>query len=195
MSQVHSLFPIFRAGAHLAMEGRPLIFTGHDLQLTADAYNAAERPAPLVLGHPADDQPAMGQVRGMFVRGDTLYAQTVASESLASLVRAGRYRHVSACFYTPSTAGNPAPGAYYLKHVGFLGAQPPAVKGMAPPEFGEHAHGLYFCERCDCAAGFDSATEETPERQLLHSLALEYQRICPTLSYMEAVSRAGTVIF
>lgn len=37
----------------------------------------------------------------------------------------------------PYGPANPKPGAYYLRHVGFLGAQPPAVKGLAPVEFAE----------------------------------------------------------
>ncbi len=31
------------------------------------------------------------------------------------------------------------PGVYYLRHVGFLGAQPPAIKGLAPVEFADDA--------------------------------------------------------
>ena len=48
------------------------------------------------------------------------------------MVRAGRFKKVSASFYTPDSPHNPVPGVYYLRHVGFLGAQPPAVKGLAP---------------------------------------------------------------
>jgi phosphoglycolate phosphatase-like HAD superfamily hydrolase len=47
-------------------------------------------------------------------------------------VEAGRYRYVSASFYPPSDPNNPKPGNWYLRHIGFLGAQPPAVKGLAP---------------------------------------------------------------
>ncbi|MFS2072756.1 hypothetical protein ACEN9D_28795 [Pseudomonas sp. CT11-2] len=34
------------------------------------------------------------------------------------------------------------PGVYYLRHVGFLGAQPPAVKGLRPIELAEGEPGV-----------------------------------------------------
>ena len=46
-------------------------------------------------------------------------------------VAAGRYKKRSASFYTADHPSNPTPGKPYLRHVGFLGAQPPAVKGLA----------------------------------------------------------------
>lgn len=59
--------------------------------------------------------------------------------AFAELVKAGRYRKVSASFYPPAAKANPRPGSYYLKHVGFLGAQPPAVKGLKAIAFSEEA--------------------------------------------------------
>ena len=37
----------------------------------------------------------------------------------------------------PNSTNNPVPGVYYLRHVGFLGAQPPAVKGLKDVAFAE----------------------------------------------------------
>jgi hypothetical protein len=51
------------------------------------------------------------------------------------MVRDGRFKKISSAFYAPSHPRNPVPGVYYLKHVGFLGAMPPAVKGMRDPAF------------------------------------------------------------
>lgn len=51
------------------------------------------------------------------------------------MVRAGRYKKLSASLYAPDSPANPSPGAWYLRHVGFLGAQPPAIKGLAPVNF------------------------------------------------------------
>lgn len=53
----------------------------------------------------------------------------------AEMVNAGRFKKISASFYTPDAPNNPVPGVYYLRHVGFLGAQPPAVKGLKQAEF------------------------------------------------------------
>ncbi len=51
------------------------------------------------------------------------------------MVKAGRFKSRSASFYHPDNPNNPKPGVYYLRHVGFLGAQPPAVKGLKAVEF------------------------------------------------------------
>lgn len=58
------------------------------------------------------------------------------------LVRAGRFKTVSASFYLPNSPNNPKPGHLYLRHVGFLGAAAPAVKGLKPVEFSEHEEGV-----------------------------------------------------
>jgi hypothetical protein len=55
--------------------------------------------------------------------------------AFADLVNAGRYGSISAAFYRPDSPNNPVPGVWYLRHVGFLGAQPPALKGLPPPSF------------------------------------------------------------
>lgn len=119
--QAQKLFQIFKAGTHKAMSGVTLDFSERDLQMTVAAFSPASRPAPLVLGHPKDDQPAYGQVRGLFVKDGDLFAQ-------AGGFRPGnpgqdrRYRYILASFVSPFASDNPTPGAYYLKHVGFLGA-------------------------------------------------------------------------
>lgn len=124
MTKMHKLFQIFKAGTHKAMSGVTLDFSERDLQMTAAAFSPASRPAPLVLGHPKDDQPAYGQVRGLFVKDGDLFAQAVVDSALETLVKTGRYRHISASFISPFASDNPTPGAYYLKHVGFLGGAP-----------------------------------------------------------------------
>ena len=40
-------------------------------------------------------------------------------------------------FTPPDHPSNPVPNAYYLRHVGFLGAQPPAVKGLGEARFAD----------------------------------------------------------
>ena len=42
----------------------------------------------------------------------------------------GRFKKRSASFYPPEHPNNPTPGKWHLRHVAFLGAQPPAVKGL-----------------------------------------------------------------
>ena len=195
------LFQIFRGGLHRSMNGDETTFSEDDLAKMAAAFSPSIRPAPLVLGHPQDDMPQFGNVFSLMCKGGKLYAQALVGDTLLDLVKKGRYKYVSASFYPPFHNSNPTPGAYYLKHVGFLGALPPAVKGMPGLEFAEKAGSLCFGEASDAsfsigdqqAAGTTSGYD--PERMVLHSLALDYQRVCPALSYAEAVSYAEAITF
>ncbi|MBF0610364.1 MAG: peptidase [Magnetococcales bacterium] len=123
-----------------------------DLIATADAYKPNVHEAPLVVGHPQLDAPAFGWVVSLQVEGDLLLAETrQVDESFAEMVRQGRFKKVSASFYLPDSPRNPQPGVYYLRHVGFLGAEPPAIKGLPDPAFADGPEGgdtisLEYCE-------------------------------------------------
>ncbi|WP_407059352.1 hypothetical protein ACJBUE_22965 (plasmid) [Ralstonia syzygii subsp. celebesensis] len=188
------LFQIFRAGTFTSMQGAPLTFSESDLQGMTAAFDSQRRPAPLVLGHPENDQPAYGQVTGLFVKLGVLYAQAMVEDALLALVQAKRYARVSASFIAPFSEGNPARGAYYLKHVGFLGALPPAVRGLEPPSFAERGNVLSFSESkaivMPNAAVPVRGINYDAERLVWHNLASEYREVCPALSYSEAVTLA-----
>lgn len=127
---------IFKAGVHTSMQGEELAFAEADIAATAAAYDPAQHEAPLVVGHPKHDAPAYGWVQSLAVEGDCLVAfPQQVDASFAEMVDAGRFKKISASFYPPQAKANPTPGVYYLKHVAFLGAQPPAVKGLKPVEF------------------------------------------------------------
>lgn len=124
---------IFRPGRHTSMQGATIDFGEGDLIATAKAYDPTRHEAPLVIGHPRADAPAWGWVGGLTADEGGLFATPRQLDpAFAEMVRAGRFKKVSASFYTPDSPHNPVPGVYYLRHVGFLGAQPPAVKGLAP---------------------------------------------------------------
>lgn len=134
MRRIH----IFRAGQQTAMSGLQLNFSESDLAAAAAAYNPELHEAPLVVGHPKSDGPAYGWVKSLAADGAGLFAEPdQVNAEFEEQVKAGAYKKVSAAFYTPDHPHNPAPGAYYLRHVGFLGAQPPAVKGLKGIEFAE----------------------------------------------------------
>lgn len=134
---------IFKAGTHTAMDGRALSFTEADLAASAAAYDPAVHEAPIVIGHPKNDDPAYGWVSSLSADKGLLAAEAHQVEpAFAELVRAGRYKHKSAAFYPPDHPQNPKPGVWYLKHVGFLGAQPPAVKGLKPAAFADGEAGI-----------------------------------------------------
>lgn len=134
---------IFKPGTHAAMRGDVLSFSESDIAATAAAYDPAKHEAPLVIGHPKHDAPAYGWVKSLSVTGAALDAEpSQVDPEFAELVSSGRFKKISASFYRPDSPSNPVPGVFYLRHVGFLGAQPPAVKGLKAVEFGDSDEGI-----------------------------------------------------
>ncbi|MDR2925945.1 MAG: hypothetical protein LBU76_08395 [Azoarcus sp.] len=134
---------IFRAGRHAPMSGGQIDFSEADLAACAAAYDPALHEAPIVVGHPATNGPAYGWVKNLSADGSGLHASPhQVDPAFAEIVAAGRYKKISASFYLPSSPSNPKPGVLYLRHMGFLGAQPPAVKGLRQPAFGEAEEGV-----------------------------------------------------
>jgi hypothetical protein len=169
---------IFKPGCHLAMSGQRLCFSASDIARTAAVYSPDIRRAAIVIGHPVDDLPALGWVSELQTEGDTLVAGVEdVSEDLVSQVRMGRYRKISAAFLFPDSPGNPTPGTYYLKDVGFLGAAAPAVHlpevSFASPIRVFHPQ-VPSCGACSVAGppGF----QLDPDRLRIHRRALISRR-------------------
>lgn len=149
---------VFRPGTFKPMGGDPIDFSVADLRAIADAYDPQTAPAPVVVGHPATDAPAYGWIDGFDydAGADRLFATLTDIEpAFADLVRAGRYRKVSMAYFSPDQPHNPVPGVWYPKHVGFLGATPPAVPGLKNASFAGDAGAVFM------AAFADPAAEET----------------------------------
>src|SRR5690606_32177195 len=126
---------IFRPGRHTAMSGETLVFGEADLRASAEAYDPSRHEAPIVIGHPRHDAPAYGWIASLsYADGRLLAHPRQVDPEFAELVRNGRFKKVSASFYKPDSPSNPVPGVYCLRHVGCLGAQPPAVKGLKAVE-------------------------------------------------------------
>ncbi|HKJ76854.1 MAG TPA: peptidase [Gammaproteobacteria bacterium] len=122
----------------MASSGQTLDFGASELEAAASAYDPSLSEAPIVIGHPSHDAPAYGWVRGLeFADPDLTAEPDQVDPAFADMVRRGRFKKISASFYRPDAPSNPRPGVYYLRHVGFLGAQPPAVKGLRQAEFDE----------------------------------------------------------
>lgn len=139
---------IFRAGTHTDSAGQTRAWTIADLDRAVASYDPARHQAPLVIGHPRTDAPAWGWVGQLRREGDRLLARLDdVPEELKQAVAAGRYRHKSAAFY----------GDGGLRHVGLLGAAPPAVKGLGPVEFG----GDDDWQEWAFGEGAEQTTEET----------------------------------
>jgi hypothetical protein len=143
---------IFRPGKHVAMSGQTLAFTESDLQATVAAYDPTKHEAPLVVGHPAHAMPAYGWVQSLaFTEGGIDATPAQVNTDFADMVAAGAFKKISAAFYSPRSPANPVPGVYYLRHVGFLGAAAPAVKGMRSPQFAELEEGVVEFSEWDYA--------------------------------------------
>ncbi|MEZ1437451.1 hypothetical protein QVM41_14305 [Pseudomonas shirazica] len=195
------VFQIFKAGKHTTMAGATINFSEQDLHTMAAVYQPSLRQAALCLGHPGDNLPSYGNVAGLFVKGDKLYAQAHPNANLVSLVRQARYRHVSAAFHHPASHDNPRPGAYYLRHVGFLGATPPSVKGLVRPEFSEPNAAICFSEGYKQQHGLNetlsvlrSGKDLENDRDEWHRLTLQHQDSNPDLSYGEALEQVRGIV-
>ena len=138
---------IFKAGNHVASDGRAREFSVAVVAAMAAVYSPARHEAPLTLGHPADNLPAYGWAKSLRATDDgrlMMLAGDVTPE-FSEAVKAGRYKKRSASFYPPGAPNNPAPGNWYLRHVAWLGAQVPAVRGLADVNFEGAGDSDYPC--------------------------------------------------
>ena len=155
---------IFRAGRHTDDSGTVHNFSAADVADMVAAYNPALREAPLTIGHPADNLPAYGWVKGLSINaaGNLAMDTHQVAPQFAELVAAKAYKKRSASFYPPGHANNPAPAAWYLRHVAFLGAQPPAIAGLADFSDSDAAGSVNFSEAEPAATPATTVPATTP---------------------------------
>ena len=133
-------FQIFKPGRQISAAGTTINFTEDDLRAAVAAYDPTLHEAPMTVGHPKDNLPAYGWVQSLEYdeAAQSLMADpNQVEEQFSEMVEQGRFKKRSASFYLPDSPANPKPGSYYLRHVAFLGAHPPAVKGLKEVEFSE----------------------------------------------------------
>lgn len=179
---------IFRAGTHTDDAGVAHNFSEADVAGMAASYNPAIRQAPLTIGHPADNLPAYGWVSALKLNaaGRLAMDATQVEPQFAEMVQAGRFKKRSASFYPPKHPNNPTPATWYLRHVAFLGAQPPAVSGLADFSIGSDAGCINFSSGAESAAQAQAdgsaspppspslqAITLTPEQQLEQTMSDE----------------------
>jgi hypothetical protein len=118
---------IFKSGKWTDSQGREKEWTDSDLDVIVAAYNPAD-PAPAVIGHPQENAPAYGWFDGLKREGSALLANlTDVVPEFMEMLKSRMFRKRSMSVYPDMR----------LRHVGFLGAQPPAVKGLADIRFAE----------------------------------------------------------
>ncbi len=144
---------IFRTGDHTSSSGTTRTWTNDDLDKMVASYDASEHEAPVVVGHPKSNAPAYGWLAGMKRTGNTLFGKfKQVLPEFAEMVEAGRFKKRSISVYPDGT----------IRHVGFLGAQPPAVKGLRDIAFEEGDAENYEFEEKEA----DMPTVEQLQKQL-----------------------------
>jgi hypothetical protein len=124
---------IFKTGKHTDSSGSESSYSDESLGLIASKYNDKVQKsdafaAPLVKGHPQSDSPAYGWVEKLAMRGKYLMAKVKdLTPGIIKDIKEGRYKKISVALYPD----------LMLRHVGLLGGQAPAVKGLAPVKFSE----------------------------------------------------------
>lgn len=121
---------VFKKGTHTDAAGNTKDWTDSDLKTIVDKYNNQpeedKHEAPVVVGHPDTDSPAYGWVEELKVEGDKILAKLKdLTPQFVEWVKKGLYKKRSISLYSN----------LLLKHIGFLGGVPPAVKGLADPAF------------------------------------------------------------
>lgn len=119
-------FDVFRCGTHLDHSGKWRTFTESDIDKAIASYKSDS--APIVVGHPTLNAPAFGWIQQFRRQGSTLQARASrVADEFADLVKRGLYRNRSISFNSDGT----------FRHVGFLGAAAPAVKGLEDIQFAD----------------------------------------------------------
>lgn len=123
-------FEIFKTGKHTSANGVTKDFTVDDCQKIVDNYNSniTNHEAPIVIGHPKDNDPAYGWIEELKLVGEKILAKPKqVVKEFAEAVEQGLFKKRSVSLYPDLT----------LRHVGFLGAVPPAIKGLADIKFND----------------------------------------------------------
>lgn len=181
---------IFKPGPAIDDSGAAHTFTPADVADMAAVYDPAVRRAPLCVGHPAHDLPAYGQVSGLQVaaNGRLTMAATDVEARFAEMVATRRFPNRSSAFYPPRHPNNPKPGHWYLRHVAFLGAQPPAIAGLADIQFADAGDGLvHFSE----AVQAQQPTEDAMSKELQDKLDAEKARADKAAADLAAAQAAA----
>lgn len=137
-STAKATLAVFAPGTHTTMDGRTITFTPENCIDLANSYDPSVSEAPFVIGHPSLTAPAYGWAERLEYRDGIVYAAPrQVNPAFAEAFNAGSYKKRSLSIYQPDSPGNPKPGHYYARHVGFLGAVPPGVKGLPDAQFAE----------------------------------------------------------
>lgn len=121
---MNNFFAVFRTGTHTDSNGITRHFTEQDLDTLISNYDPKNDEAPIVIGHPKSNAPAYGWIGELKRIGQTLYAKASSIiPEFTTALKQGLFKKRSCSF-------NITPQGLTLRHIGFLGATPPAVKAL-----------------------------------------------------------------
>ncbi|SHI60691.1 hypothetical protein [Halodesulfovibrio aestuarii] len=128
---------IARTGTFTAMSGKQVTITESKLDELVNSFAPDKYTPPIVKGHPKVEDPAFGHVVALKRDGEILFAQYAQiPDDLRKEVDSGRYLSKSISVFPPKE-GEP----WKLKHVGLLGAAPPAIDGLGGIQLSEGEDG------------------------------------------------------
>lgn len=125
---------VFKAGDHTDSAGRKRTWSTDDLDRLVSSYNPEAHEAPICIDHneaggPVIGGPAYGWVEALKREGDKVLARfkDVVPE-FAEMVNKGLFKKRSISIYPDGS----------LRHVAWLGAKPPAIKGLKDFTFNDN---------------------------------------------------------
>lgn len=133
-----------RPGVFVDTAGVSHTFTRADLEQIAADYDPAVFRSPVVIGHPKTNHPAWGWIDAATV-GDDDHLRvefSAVDPAFAAAVAKKHYTKVSMALFAPRTPGNPTPGKWYIRHLGYLGAAAPAIPDLASADFAGPTDGI-----------------------------------------------------
>lgn len=133
--------------AEMAQSYKPYL---HQCKVSVDdVATAVQLGAPVVLGHldprsveAKGAMPSFGKVLNAQQSDEGLTLDVELTDAMAGWLQDELYDHVSLSWYDRDDSRNPTPGKLHLRHIGFLGAEPSAMKDLRLP----NAYDLEFCE-------------------------------------------------
>lgn len=118
---------IFKTGTHNT-NADTKTYTKEDIDTIVSKYDPKVHEAPIVIGHPKDNAPAFGWVDSLKREGDILYAKLKnLVPEFVEILKRKLFKKRSISLYPDLS----------LRHVGFLGAGIPAVKGLEDIKFSD----------------------------------------------------------
>lgn len=152
------------------------VIDANRIKQMAESYQPNEgNEAPVVIGHPKDNHPAYGWVKSLTEQAGHLYANLEVQDSLYDMLKRKLFKNRSVSYYD----SNPPT----FRHLGFLGAKPPHVKGLQALNLSEPDSETEIVTLSDDShLDLDSKEPELPMKDLKPSVLYCLSEILPGIT-------------